>query len=149
MRTFAQRRLLSEAKVLLLVALPFVLADFSGRAQSVAQSDGANQHKIRVQFDYDFSKDPSCAEKPKQKTCVKQFDVYDVSGQRFRLFSIPAPSANGKVKEIRGESPARVFLPGTHFIAVTAENAQGVESETARVKVEIKPKTSNDSPAPK
>ena len=105
-------------------------------------------HKVSVQFDYDFGKHPSCAEKPAVKNCIKQFDVYDVSGQKFRLFSIPVPKdATGFVKGITGTSPSRAFLPGTHYISVTAEDAQGSESETsaARVKVEIKAKTTENA----
>ncbi len=101
-------------------------------------------HKVSVQFDYDFGKHPACTEKPAVKNCIKQFDVYDVSGQKFRLFSIPVPKdATGFVKGIAGTSPSRAFLPGTHYISVTAEDAQGSESQTsaARVKVEIKAKT--------
>lgn len=97
-------------------------------------------HKVSVQFDYDFGKHPACVEKSAVKNCIKQFNVYDVSGERFRLFSIPVPKdAKGFVKGITGTSPSRSFLPGVHYISVTAEDAQGAESETsaARVKVEI------------
>lgn len=110
----------------------------------IPQNEEANMHKVSVQFDYDFGKHPACTEKPAVKNCIKQFDVYDVSGQKFRLFSIPVPKdATGFVKGIAGTSPSRAFLPGTHYISVTAEDAQGSESQTsaARVKVEIKAKT--------
>ena len=111
-------------------------------AQAPPQSDPANQHTITVTFDYDFQTSPSCAEKPTSKMCIKQFVVYDVSGQRFRLFSIPVPEgARGFVKGITGESPTRIFLPGKHLIAVTAQNADGVESQAARIAVEVKSKT--------
>lgn len=136
----AQRRLQWIATGVLLAALALA-AGCGRRVEAVPQSDPANQHKISVQFDYDFGKTPSCAEKPNEKTCVKQFDVYDVSGQRFRLFSIPAPKGTGMVKGITGESSTRVFLPGTHFIAVTAEDAQGVESNTDAAKVQVEVKT--------
>jgi hypothetical protein len=119
--------------------------------QSTPQSDPANEHTITVMFDYDFRTNPSCAEKPKLKTCIKQFVVYDISGQRFRLFSIPVPDgARGLVKGIKGESPKRIFLPGKHLIAVTAQNADGVESQVnaAKILVEVKSKTGNSiSPA--
>src|SRR5579862_1329891 len=93
------------------------LSPLDGRAvaHALPQDGSANVHQVSVQFDYDFTKNPSCAEKPTVKTCVKQFDVYDVSGEKFRLFSIPAPKgAGGIVKGISGKSPPRVFLPGPH-----------------------------------
>ncbi|HVB54841.1 MAG TPA: hypothetical protein VNE63_00205 [Candidatus Acidoferrales bacterium] len=109
-------------------------------------------HTVRVQFDYDFTKNRACSTKEKAKTCIKQFDVYDVSGGKFKLFSIPAPAdAKGIVKGISGTSPPRVFEPGTHFIAVTAENAGGKESSlpAARTTVTIPPATpAAPQPAP-
>jgi hypothetical protein len=125
-----------------------------GQAQSTKappQKDPANQHTITVVFDYDFEKSPSCAEKPTLKKCVRQFVVYDVSGKRFRLFSFPVPEgARGFVKGIKAESPTRIFLPGKHFIAVTAQNAAGAESNpnAATTAVLVKPKTvESSSPA--
>jgi hypothetical protein len=112
------------------------------------QNDPANQHTITVRFNYDFRKNPSCAEKPTLKTCIKQLVVYDVLGQRFRLFSIPVPQgARGFVKGINGQSPTRIFLPGKHFIAVTAQNAGGMESDAnaARIAVNVKSKTVDSS----
>jgi hypothetical protein len=126
---------------MVLAAGPLALA-----ARPAPQDKGANMHRVSVQFDYDFTKNPPCGEKPGMKNCVKQFDVYDVSGERFKLFSIPVPKeAKGMVKGISGQSPARVFLPGTHFLAVTAENAEGVESDSnvAKIRVEIKAKTAD------
>ena len=69
--------------------------------------------------------------------------MYDVSGGRYKLFSIPVPDgAKGLVKGITGQSPARTFEPGTHFLSVTAQNAMGIESETnaAKITVEVKRK---------
>jgi hypothetical protein len=112
------------------------------------ENDPANRHTISVTFGYDFKQNPSCAEKPAMKTCIRQFDVYDVSGEPFRLFSIPVPKdARGIVKGITGQSPARIFLAGTHFLSVTAENALGIESDLngAKIRVEIKPKAASDS----
>ena len=122
-----------------------------GAEAAPPQNDPANQHTVTVTFNYDFKKNPSCAEKPTLKDCVKQFDVYDVSGVRFRLFSVPVPAgATGLVKGITGVSPMRAFLPGTHFIAVTAENAAGVESDVnaAKVTVEVKPKAAANDAGP-
>lgn len=116
--------------------------------QPLPENDPANRHTVSIAFDYDFKKNPSCAEKPALKTCIKQFDVYDVSGERFRLFSIPVPKdATGIAKGITGQSPPRIFLPGTHFLSVTAENALGIESDVngAKIRVEVKAKTVSDS----
>ena len=127
------------------------LLSFRGQAaapQAPPQSDPANQHTIAVTFDYDFRINPSCAEKPALKTCVKQFVVYDISTQKVRLFSIPVPDgARGAVKGIKGESPTRNFLPGKHSIAVTAQAPNGVESQVnaARFVVEVKSKTVDSS----
>jgi hypothetical protein len=110
--------------------------------------DPANIHSITVKFDYDFTKTPACSAKTTSKTCVKEFEVYDVSGGRYKLFSIPVPEgAKGFVKGITGQSPARTFEPGTHFLSVTALNAMGIESDTnaAKITVEVKRK---DLPAP-
>ncbi len=112
-------------------------------AQAAPPPDPANRHTVTVKFDYDFSKTPACPAKSPSKTCVKRFDVYDVSGGRYKLFTIPAPEgATGMVKGITGRGPERTFEPGTHLIAVTAENATGVESDTnaAKISVEVKRK---------
>jgi hypothetical protein len=125
-------------------SMALVAGSFALAASQAPQDKSANVHRVSVQFDYDFSKNPACADKPGVKNCVKQFDVYDVSGERFKLFSIPVPDgAKGLVKGISGQSPARTFLPGTHYLAVTAENAEGVESDSnvAKIRVEIKAKT--------
>lgn len=116
--------------------------------QAAPQTHEAGTHSIGVTFDYDFAKMQACSSKEKgtSKTCIKQFNVYDVSGGRYKLFSIPAPEgAAGLAKGITGKSPTRHFEPGTHFIAVAAENSAGVESDVnaAKFSVEIKP----DAPA--
>ncbi len=114
----------------------------------VQAHDPANIHSITVKFDYDFTKTPACSARTTSKTCVKEFEVYDVSGGRYKLFSIPVPEgAKGLVKGITGQSPARTFEPGTHFLSVTALNTMGIESDTnaAKITVEVKRK---DLPAP-
>lgn len=114
----------------------------AAQAQSAPPNPG-DMHSVSVTFDYDFTKMPACSSKMKVKTCVKDFVVYDVSGGRYKLFTIPAPvGASGPVKGITAHGPERTFEPGTHFIAVTAENAQGEESNTnaAKVAVEVKRK---------
>jgi hypothetical protein len=121
----------------------------SAQPPAPLQNDPANEHTIKVRFNYNFRKTPSCAEKPALKTCVKQFVVYDVSGRTFKLFSIPVPDgARGLVKGIEGQSPRRIFLPGKHLIAVTAQNANGVESDVNAAKVAVKVSTvASSSPA--
>jgi hypothetical protein len=118
----------------------------SAQSPAPLKNDPANEHTIVITFDYDFQKNPPCAEKPALKTCIKQFVVYDVSGQRLRLFSIPVPDgAHGLVKGIEGQSPRLVFLPGTHLIAVTAQHADAAESDAAKVTVEVKSKSVDPS----
>jgi hypothetical protein len=129
----------------------FVLAVLAGATISAcggksqraeAQNAPPEPHIVSVSFDYDFQKSPPCTVKNAPKKCVKQFNVYDVSGGRFKLFSIPVPDdAKGVVKDISGKSPQRKFEPGTHFIAVTAENMTGEESDVnvAKTSLEIKP----------
>src|ERR1700722_7015263 len=111
-------------------------------AQDAAQNGPPEPHTISVSFDYDFKQSLPCSAKKAPPKCVKQFNVYDVSGGRFKLFSIPVPdNATGVLKGISGKSPQRKFEPGTHFIAVTAENMTGEESDAnvARTSVVIKP----------
>jgi hypothetical protein len=117
-------------------------------AQAPSQNDPANQHTITVMFDYDFQKNPSCAEKPTLRTCIRRFVVYDVSRQSARLFAIPVPDgARGFMKGIKGQSPTGIYLPGMHLIAVTALTADGMESDViaARTKVKVKSKTVHSS----
>ena len=146
------------AAVVVLMAMAAALAGcgHSSRGVEAVQAqappaqphDPANVHSITVKFDYDFTKTPACTANTTSKTCVKEFEVYDVSGGRYKLFSIPVPDgAKGLVKGITGQSPARTFEPGTHFLSVTAQNAMGIESETnaAKITVEVKRK---ELPAP-
>jgi len=95
-------------------------------------------HVVTVNFDYDFTKVPACSPKITTKNCIKQFDVYDISGGHQKLFSIPAPTGvSGVVKDITGKSPRLVFEPGPHIIAVTAESAAGAESEVTGSKITL------------
>jgi hypothetical protein len=113
------------------------------QAQAPPPRDPANVHTVTVRFDYDFTKTPACSAKTTVKTCVKEFVVYDVSGGRYKLFTVPVPAgATGVVKGITAQSPSRTFEPGTHFISVTAVNAMGIESDTnaAKTSVEVKRK---------
>jgi hypothetical protein len=86
-------------------------------------------HTVTVKFDYDFTANPVCTAKLKDK-CVSKFNVYDISGMRpYRLFSVPAPAdAKGVVKGITATSPRMLFGVGKHRIGVSAESASGKES---------------------
>ena len=96
---------------------------------------------VTVAFDYDIRLNPACSAKL-TKNCVKQFNVYDISsGGRTKLFSIPVPAgAAGSVKGITGTSPPVPLSAGKHTLAVSAESAEGTESDssacTTTVKVE-------------
>jgi hypothetical protein len=109
----------------------------------VATSPSAN-HSITVKFDYDFGRTPACSAKITKK-CVKQFNVYDISGgsqNRVKLFSIPLPDgASGQIKGITGTSPQLSLELGTHFLAVASQWPDGTESETIAcyTTVQIKP----------
>ena len=93
-------------------------------------SSPPNSHVVAVTFDYDFTKVPACSPTVTAKNCIKQFDVYDITAGHLKIFSIPTPAgASGVVKGIPGQSPRRVFEPGPHILAVTAESAAGTESE--------------------
>lgn len=121
-------------KVIALLA--FGLAALSGTAQN-ASSPGpqpalSSKHTITVNFAYDFSITPACS-KTVTKVCVQQFIVYDISAGlavRTKLFSIPAPPGETKlVKNMTGKSPLLLFESGRHRIAVTAQMADGKESD--------------------
>jgi hypothetical protein len=117
-------------------------------SQPSSASSLPNSHIVTVHFDYDFTKVPACSPKIATKQCVKQFDVYDVSGRPFKLFSIPVPAgASGVVKGIVGQSPRRVFEPGPHVIAVTAESAAGTESEVTGSKITLVIPAQTSAPA--
>ena len=124
-----------------------------GQAQAQAQAppdpnDPANLHIVTVTFNYDFRKSPACTPTTKSRTCIKEFVVYDAASGREKLFTIPPPDgATGIVKGITATGPEHVIPPGIHYIAVTAVNAAGSESDTeaAKVQVEVKRKA---APAP-
>jgi hypothetical protein len=124
-----------------------------GQAQAQAQAppdpnDPANLHIVTVTFNYDFRESPACTPKTKSKTCIKEFVVYDVASGREKLFTIPPPAgATGIVKGITAKGPEHAIPPGVHYIAVTAVNAAGGESDTeaAKFQVEVKRKV---EPAP-
>jgi hypothetical protein len=92
------------------------------------------KHTVTVHFDYDFNGTPPCPQ-PKDKPCVEQFIVYDISGgpepdKRFKLFTVPVPpDAKGAMKGITGTSPPLAFESGKHLIAVTAQMPDKKESD--------------------
>ncbi len=100
---------------------------------SPAPAPAPAKHTVTVHFDYDFDGTPACPQ-PKDKPCVQQFIVYDISGgtlpeQRFQLFTVPVPpDAKGAVKGITGTSPPLSFESGRHLIAVTAQMPDKKES---------------------
>jgi hypothetical protein len=103
------------------------------------------QHKRRiiVTFDYDFRLNPACSP-TLTKNCIRQFNVYDKAAEgRIKLFSIPVPvGATGFIKGITGAGPPILLTAGEHTLAVTAESADGFESDsdacTTRIQVKIK-----------
>lgn len=101
------------------------------------------QHKKRiiVTFDYDFGLNPACS-LTLTKNCIKQFNVYDMTDKgRMKLFSIPVPGgAAGFVKGITGTSPPIRLPAGEHIVAVTAESANGLESDSGACATRIQVK---------
>jgi hypothetical protein len=99
-----------------------------------APAPAAAKHTITVHFDYDFNGTPPCPQE-KNKPCVQQFVVYDISGgpspdKRFQLFTVAVPSgAKGAMKGIAGSSPQISFESGRHLIAVTAQAPDKKESD--------------------
>jgi len=88
-------------------------------------------HSVTVKFDYDFTTTPACSEKLHEH-CVRRFVAYDISAglaHRAKLFTIPVPDgAKGQVRSITATSPKLDFESGKHQLAVTAQEASGVES---------------------
>jgi hypothetical protein len=105
-------------------------------AQPRNPAPAPDKHTVSVLFDFDFTPIPPCPQ-PKDKPCVEQFVVYDISGgtapaDRFKLFTIPAPpDAKGKVRGIKGTSPPLGFQSGKHLIGVTAQTLDKKESDPA------------------
>jgi hypothetical protein len=99
-------------------------------AAVAAPADG--KHTITVNFDYDFSKTPSCSRRTK-KACIVQFNIYDISAgakSHTKLFSIPVtPGETKPASGITGKSPPLLLEPGKHELAVTAQMSNGKESD--------------------
>lgn len=121
-------------KCILLVASVAVLAGTVVAGQS--------KHKVKLTFDYDFTRQAPCSATmsaenvdkggKQQNDCVQQFTAYDISAgwaKRAKLMSIPIPSgAHGKVTGISATTPLLLFESGRHLIAVVAQTLNGHES---------------------
>ena len=98
-------------------------------------SSKPSRHKIQFTFSYDFRITPSCSSQQKEK-CVQQFNFYEISegiSSRVKLGSIPAPAdATGFVKDITGTTKPFLFTSGRHMVAVSAQMADGSESDLSR-----------------
>ena len=113
--------------------LPFlILASLVG---APAVSPKPSRHTIRFVFSYDFSITPPCSSTVKEK-CVRQFNFYEISpgiSNRVRLGSIPAPAdATVFVKGITGTTKPFLFTSGKHMVAVSAQMADGSESDLSQ-----------------
>ena len=100
-----------------------------------------SRHTIKFTFDYDFGITPACSAEVK-KGCVQRFNFYDTSGgvaTRVKLGSLPVPTvANGLVRGISFTTERRLFSPGKHMVAVSAQLADGMESDVSRCSAIVK-----------
>jgi len=110
--------------------LGILLTSLLGLALATVLVSIPRKRRVTVTFDYDFKSSPACSATSTLK-CVQQFNVYDITGRRRELlFSIPVRGvASGLVKGIRGTSQPLPLLPGKHVLAVTAQSADGSESD--------------------
>lgn len=97
---------------------------------ALAALAGPGQHTITATLNYDFTTDNACSASV-ATGCVKQFNVYDLSGSApVKLFSIAAPSgATSPVTGITGTSSALTLKSGSHSFGATAQMADGTESD--------------------
>jgi len=100
-----------------------------------------SRHTIKFTFDYDFGITPACSAEVK-KGCVQRFNFYDISGgfaTRVKLGSLPVPTvAKGLVRGISFTTERRLFSPGKHMVAVSAQLADGMESDVSRCSAIVK-----------
>lgn len=100
-----------------------------------------SRHTITFTFDYDFGITPPCSAEVK-KGCVQQFNFYDISGgvaKRVKLGSFPVPTgAKGLVKGISFSTERRLFSPGKHMLAVSAQLVDGMESDVSKCSTIVK-----------
>jgi hypothetical protein len=122
-------KLINRRTLLTLFALMFV---------SLAAAD-PRKRRVTVTFNYDFNLSHACS-LTLTKNCVKQFNVYDATDkEQVKLFSIPVPAdAAGFVKEITGTSPPLALRAGEHMLVVTAQAADGTESESGAGTIRIR-----------
>ena len=113
--------------------LPFLL--LASFVLAPVASPKPSRHKIQFRFSYDFRITPPCSSQQKEK-CVQQFNFYEISEgitNRVKLGSIPAPAdATGFVKDITGTTKPFLFTSGRHMVAVSAQMADGSESDLSR-----------------
>jgi hypothetical protein len=73
---------------------------------------------------------------------VLQFNFYEISNglsNRVKLGSMPAPAgATGFVKDITGTTKEFLFTSGKHMVAVSAQMADGSESDLSQCSKVIK-----------
>jgi len=100
-----------------------------------------SRHTIKFTFDYDFGITHACIAQIK-KGCVQQFNFYDIStgvATRVKLGSLPVPAgAEGLVKGISFTTERRLFNPGKHMLAVSAQLADGLESDVNKCSTIVK-----------
>jgi hypothetical protein len=100
------------------------------------------KRRVTVTFNYDFNLSHACS-LTLTKNCVKQFNVYDATDmEQVKLFSIPVPAdAAGFVKGITGTSPPLSLRAGEHIVVVTAQKADGTESDpgACTIRIRVKP----------
>jgi len=108
-------------RIALLIALFFAV---SAEAQA-----GPSQHTVTATLNYDFTVDNACSATV-TTGCLKQFNVYDLTGGTpVLLFSIAAPAgANNPVTGITGTSGLLTLKAGSHTFGATAQMADGTES---------------------
>lgn len=99
---------------------------------SLQASPQASMHTVKFTFSYDFRVTPACSPVVKEK-CIQQFNLYEISNgvtNRVKLGSVPPPpGAAGLVKNITATTKPFLFTTGRHMIGVTAQMANGTESD--------------------
>jgi hypothetical protein len=126
---------------MILTNLRTLLALFALMCVSLAVAN-PRKRRVTVTFSYDFNLSHACS-LTLTKNCVKQFNVYEATDkEQVKLFSIPVPAdAAGLVKEITGTSPPLALRAGEHILVVTAQAADGTESDSGAgtIRIRIKP----------
>jgi len=107
-------------------------------AQTGPVQTPSRKHTISFIFNYDFSTAPACSRKVTHQ-CIDHFNLYDISGglsKKVKLGSIPVPPGAKKlVKSISATTQPLLFEPGRHLLAVTAQMADGSESDSRQCTV--------------